>query len=115
MSDRGRQRVAFVAGASGVTGGAFLEHFDGRDDWRAIGLASKLPEGADPDRFVVMNLLDPDECTQKAKDLRNVTHLFFAAYREQPTEAAQVATNGAMLRNLVIALEAVGQVFGMSI
>jgi nucleoside-diphosphate-sugar epimerase len=101
------EKVALVAGASGVTGRALFEHFDSRDDWQAIGLASKLSEGADPGRFVAMNLLDPDECARKAKGLGNVTHVFFAAYREQPTEAAQVATNGAMLRNLMIALEAI--------
>jgi hypothetical protein len=53
------------------------------------------------------DLLDPDECARKANGLGDVTHVFFAAYREQPTEAAQVVTNGAMLRNLMTALEAV--------
>jgi nucleoside-diphosphate-sugar epimerase len=96
------KKVALVAGASGVTGQALLEHFDGRDDWRVIGLASRLPEGTDPGRFVAMDLLDPDECARKANGLGDVTHVFFAAYREQPTEAAQVVTNGAML--MVIAV-----------
>jgi nucleoside-diphosphate-sugar epimerase len=100
------EKVALVAGASGVTGRALLEHFSGRDDWRVIGLASRLPEGAEPGGFVAMDLLDPDDCARKAKALAEVTHLFFAAYREQPTEAAQVAVNGAMLQNLVTVLEA---------
>jgi nucleoside-diphosphate-sugar epimerase len=102
MSDK----VALIAGASGVTGRALLEHFSARDDWRVLGLASRVHDGVDPGRFVAMDLLDPDNCARNAERLAAVTHLFFAAYREQPTEAAQVATNGAMLRNLVAVLEA---------
>jgi nucleoside-diphosphate-sugar epimerase len=98
-------KVALVAGASGVTGRALLEHLESRDDWRVLGLASRVPQGADPGRFVAMDLLDPGDCARQAKTIADVTHLFFAAYREQPTEAAQVATNEAMLRNLVTALE----------
>jgi nucleoside-diphosphate-sugar epimerase len=100
------EKVALVAGASGVTGRALLEHLESHDDWRVLGLASRAPEGTDPGRFVAMDLLDPDDCARRARALVDVTHLFFAAYREQPTEAAQLATNGAMLRNLVTALEA---------
>jgi putative ribosome biogenesis GTPase RsgA len=61
------ERVAIVAGASGVTGRALLEHFDGRDDWRVIGLASKLPEGANPGRFVGMIEYDVFADTTKAR------------------------------------------------
>jgi nucleoside-diphosphate-sugar epimerase len=100
------EKVALVAGASGVTGGALLEHFNGRDGWRAIGLSSRMPERVDPARYVAMDLLDPDDCARKANRLAEVTHLFFTAYREQPSEASQAATNGAMLRNLVSVLEA---------
>lgn len=101
------EKVALVAGASGVTGRAILEHLGTLDDWRAIGLASRVPEAADARRFVAMNLLDPDDCQRKAKELSSVTHVFFAAYRQEATEAGQVATNGAMLRNLLAALEPV--------
>jgi nucleoside-diphosphate-sugar epimerase len=52
-----------------------------------------------------MDLLDAANCARKATQLAEVTHLFFAAYREEKTEAAQVTTNGTMLRNLVAALE----------
>jgi len=101
-----QDRVALVAGASGVTGIAFLEHLSQSLEWQTIGLASRLPASADREQFVAMNLLDPDDCARGSKRLADVTHLFFAAYRERPTEAAQVETNGAMLRNLVSALEA---------
>jgi nucleoside-diphosphate-sugar epimerase len=101
-----QDQVALVAGASGVTGIAFLEHLSQRPGWRTIGLASRLPASADREQFLAMNLLDPHDCASGAKRLADVTHLFFAAYRERPTEAAQVETNGAMLRNLVSALEA---------
>jgi nucleoside-diphosphate-sugar epimerase len=98
--------VALVAGASGVTGRALLEHLGSRPGWRVFGLASRMPAGADPEHFIAMDLLDPDDCARGTKRLAEVTHLFFAAYREQPSEAAQVATNGAMIHNLVTALEA---------
>jgi nucleoside-diphosphate-sugar epimerase len=98
-------KVALVAGATGVTGRALLEHLASRPGWRAIGLASRMPAGAAAGQFVAMDLLDPGDCTRAADQLAEVTHLFFAAYRERPTEAAQVETNGAMLCNLVKALE----------
>jgi nucleoside-diphosphate-sugar epimerase len=94
-----------VAGASGVTGRALLEHFGSRPEWRVIGLASRVPQGAGAAGFVGMDLLDPTDCARKAGHLAEVTHLFFAAYKEEKTEAAQVATNGAMLRNLVTVVE----------
>jgi nucleoside-diphosphate-sugar epimerase len=98
--------VALVAGASGVVGRALVEHFAGLLDWDVIGLASRAPAERTGGRFLAIDLLDPSHCAAQAPALADVTHLFFAAYREQNTEAAQVAVNGAMLRNLVQTLEA---------
>ena len=84
-----------------------LEDFDSRNDWRAIGLASKLPEWGEPGRFVAMNLLDADEC---AKDGENAWQRHARVLRRVSRAADRGCAGGyerAMLRNLVIALEAV--------
>jgi len=100
------QKTAVVAGASGVIGRGILECLLNREDWDVIALARKPPDQVSRARFISVDLLDPRDCQSKLGGLKEVTHLFYAAYREQPTEAGQVAVNGAMLRNLVEVVEA---------
>ena len=100
-----RKRVALVAGASGVTGRGIVEHLAGLDGWDVVGLARTPPDLESRARFLAVDLLDPGGCRAKLGGLGDVTHVFYAAYREGATEAEQVALNGAMLRNLVDAVE----------
>jgi nucleoside-diphosphate-sugar epimerase len=99
------KKVALVAGASGIIGRGIVECLVGRDDWEVIALARKPSEEATRARFISVDLLDPRDCADKLGGLRDVTHVFYAAYKEQPTETGQVAVNGAMLRNLVEVVE----------
>jgi nucleoside-diphosphate-sugar epimerase len=100
------QKTALVAGASGVIGRGILECLLGRDDWDVIALARKPPDPVGRARFISVDLLDPRDCQSKLGGLKEVTHVYYAAYREQLTETGQVAVNGAMLRNLVEVVEA---------
>jgi nucleoside-diphosphate-sugar epimerase len=95
-----------VAGASGITGRGLVEHLASIGDWDLVGLARKAHDGSGRVRFVAADLLDARDCVEKLGGLGQVTHLFYAAYQERPTEAEQVAVNGAMLRNLVTTIEA---------
>src|SRR4051812_29300722 len=100
------RKVALVAGASGIIGRGIVECLVGRDDWDVIALARKPAEPVSRARFLPVDLLDLRDCADKLGGLSDVTHVFFAAYKEQPTESGQVAVNGAMLRNLVEVVEA---------
>ncbi len=99
------RKVALVAGASGVIGRGILECLTRRSDWEVIALARKPTEHVEHVRFLSVDLLDPRDCSDKLSALHDVSHVFFAAYKEQPTETGQVAVNGAMLRNLVQVVE----------
>jgi nucleoside-diphosphate-sugar epimerase len=101
-----KKKVALVAGASGIVGRGLVEHLTSLGEWRVIGLARKAPDGESRARHIAVDLLDPQGCKDRLGGLGEVTHVFYAAYQERPTEAEQVAANGAMLRNLVNAIEA---------
>ena len=100
------RKVALVAGATGVIGRGIVEHLSGLDDWEVVALSRNAPEGEGRSRHVPVDLLDPEGCRAKLGGFGDVTHLFFAAYLERPTEAERVEVNGAMLRNCVEAVEA---------
>jgi nucleoside-diphosphate-sugar epimerase len=100
------QKVALVAGASGVIGRGIVDCLARRDDWRVIALAHRPSSDSSAARFISVDLLDPRDCHEKLGVLADVTHVFYAAYKEQQTESGQVAVNGAMLRNLVEVVEA---------
>ncbi|GAC1339120.1 MAG: NAD-dependent epimerase/dehydratase family protein [Acetobacteraceae bacterium] len=101
-----------VAGASGIVGGAVLAHEAGRGR-DVIGLSRRTPTGA-PGRHIAVDLADPHDCAAKLSPLRGVTHLVYAALFEKPDlgagwlDADQIATNLAMLRNLLDALDTAG-------
>jgi len=84
------KKVALVAGASGIIGRGLIEHLSGRDGWDVIGLARNAPDFESRAEFVSVDLLDPKDCRAKLGGLSAVTHLFYAAYRETPTEAERV-------------------------
>jgi nucleoside-diphosphate-sugar epimerase len=100
-------KVALVAGASGVAGRGIVDYLISDGGWEVIALARKPYDSVDRVRFLSVDLLDPRDCKAKLETQSGITHVFFAAYKEQATERGQVAVNGAMLRNLVEAVEAV--------
>src|SRR5689334_5565678 len=100
------RKVALVAGATGIIGRGIVEHLSGLDDWEVIAMSRSAPDYQSKGRFVSADMLESGDCRDKLGGLGDVTHLFFAAYREMPTEAERVEVNGAMLRNVVEAIEA---------
>lgn len=107
-----KKHTILIAGASGVVGTAAMEHFAALPDWEVIALSRRpvpLPDGV---QHVSVDLTDPAACRSAARSLGHVTHLMFAALFELPELVAgwrdplQMATNEAMLRHLLDALEA---------
>jgi nucleoside-diphosphate-sugar epimerase len=98
-----------IAGASGVIGAAAVEHFARQPGWSVLGVARRRPDVAADVAFehVSVDLTDAAACRAAASGFADVTHVVFAALFEKPGlvqgwyEADQMATNLAMMRNLM--------------
>lgn len=102
---------ALVAGAHGVAGRALVSHLARNPEWTVTGLARRNLPHPDGISMIGIDLLDQEACSIKLGELKDVTHLFFAAYQERPTYSEQVAPNLAMLANLVDVIERVAPDF----
>ncbi len=90
-----------VAGATGVTGRYLTQHLIDSARWRVTALSRREPELAGEFRHVAVDLLDSGDCRAKLASLRDVTHLFYAAYLDLPDPGELAEVNLRMLRNLV--------------
>lgn len=105
----GRARF-LVAGATGLVGKAVVEHLlqEGRADVLALSRRDPRLPGA---MHVACDLTDAKACREALSGLSGITHIVFAALYEKPELVAgwrdpeQMATNEAMLRNLLDAVE----------
>lgn len=98
-------KTALVAGANGVIGRNLVRHLQTQGDWNVIGLSRSGGPSEGRVRHVAVDLLNPHERLGKLEPLREVTHIFYAAFQDRPTWAELVAPNLAMLVNLVEAVE----------
>jgi nucleoside-diphosphate-sugar epimerase len=102
-----------IAGALGLVGRAMLEHMEGQEGWEIVALARRAPDFPTRAQFLSVDLTSRAECAGRLGALRGVTHILYAALFEKPElgkgwlEADQIATNHAMLANLLDAVEPV--------
>lgn len=100
-----------VAGALGIVGRAAMTQFLGAGR-EAVGLSRRAPAAGTPGSLLSVDLTDPADCRAKLGAIDDVSHVVYAALYEKPslkagwTEQDQIATNLAMLRNLLDAVEA---------
>jgi len=104
-STSSQDNVALVVGAQGVIGRTLVEHLASLDGWRVVGLSRREGATTDRVRHVSVDLLDAGDCRAKLAELRDVTHVFYAAYQDRPSWAELVEPNLTMLRNVVEAIE----------
>ncbi len=97
---------ALVVGATGIVGGAMLDHLVRAPGWEVVAASRRPPEGRTDVAWLPLDLLDPVDCRSKIAGCPGLTHVFFAAYAKAPDAAAEVAVNLPMLTNLLDALEA---------
>ncbi|ANS30635.1 hypothetical protein R1CP_30035 [Rhodococcus opacus] len=102
-----KRRVAVVVGARGVIGGNLIDHLEATGEWEVIGLSRRGGPDTGRVRHIAVDLLDERDAADKLGELRDVTHIFYAAYQDRPSWAELVAPNVAMLVNTVNALEPV--------
>jgi nucleoside-diphosphate-sugar epimerase len=98
-------KIALIAGANGIIGKALFEEIAGHDGWqaRAISRRRHSSEGA-----IECDLRDRAAVPNALRDAADTTHLFYAAYAPSGGLAEEDEVNGAMLRNLLDGLAAVG-------
>src|SRR3990167_10585272 len=99
------KKTALIVGATGIIGSHILEHLKTLNDWDAIGIVRQIPKKY-AESYISMDLLNEEDIRLKLKSLRNVTHIFYAAYQDFPAfSKEQVEVNTGMLRNIVNAVE----------
>lgn len=101
----GQKKTALIVGAHGVIGGNLARHLETLDDWSVIGLSRRGGTDTEKIRHIAVDLLDETESRETLASLKEVTHIFYAAYQERPTWAELVPPNLAMLVNVVTAVE----------
>jgi nucleoside-diphosphate-sugar epimerase len=103
--------TVLIVGALGVVGRAVLEHFEAQEGWEVVAVARRAPEFETRARFLSVDLTNRDSCLSRLDTLRGVTRVVYAALFEKPElgrgwlEQDQIATNRAMLANLLDAVE----------
>ncbi|ACA20880.1 NAD-dependent epimerase/dehydratase [Methylobacterium sp. 4-46] len=97
---------ALVVGASGIVGSNLARHLLG-EGWSVAGLARHPPGEIAGLRPVAADLLDPRGLAAAVADLRP-SHVFFATWLRQATEAENIRVNAAMIRHLLDALRPAG-------
>lgn len=102
-------KTILIVGASGVVGEAALMHFTQLEGWHCIALSRRKPNLATlrPFTHLTLDLSDANACMAIAPQLREVTHILYAAVAEKPglvsgwQDQEQIQLNLAMLRHLL--------------
>ncbi len=97
-----RKGTALVVGATGITGGN-LASFLNASGWTVYGL-SRTPTTQTGILPVTADLLDR-EATRQALAALPITHVFYCTWIKRDSEKENVEANGAMMQNLLDALQ----------
>ena len=106
----GTLKTAVVVGAVGVIGRYIVEKLASLPDWQVIGLSRRAGDPRERVRYVSVDLTDPRDTETKLAGLKEVTHVFYAAFNVPAAGAAanaatNVAPNLGMLVNSVTAID----------
>ena len=96
---------SLVVGASGIIGNAVVRELKNRPDWKVRALPRTFIDGVET---IKADLLDAEATRQALQGAGDTTHVFYAALKGSQDLAQEEAINGAMLRNLLDGLKAVG-------
>jgi nucleoside-diphosphate-sugar epimerase len=97
--------IVLVAGAQGVIGRAAAKLYAEKPGTTVYGISRRPVVGLENVCAVSADLLDPKDTAEKLGDLKDLTHVVFAAYIEKDTPAERSAVNVALLRNLMDVVE----------
>jgi nucleoside-diphosphate-sugar epimerase len=97
---------ALIVGSSGIVGSNLARHLGGRG-WEVYGLARRPQKTFGGMVPIAADLLDISSL-RTALDGVNPTHVFFASWLRQDSEAENIRVNSAMVRNLLDVLSKSG-------
>lgn len=97
------EKRALVVGITGIQGGTLAERL-AANGWTVSGLARTPSSNVPGIKLIGADLRDAAGVAS-ALEGEEPTHVFFNSWSRQPTEAENCEVNGAMLRNLLNALE----------
>jgi nucleoside-diphosphate-sugar epimerase len=107
------KNVAIVAGAVGIVGKYVILELSAKseEEWSIIALSRRPLNFHSRAKHLAVDLLSAEDVERHLKEqgYTNVTHIFFAAYQEKPTQKELVGPNLTMLKNLVEAVEKVSR------
>jgi nucleoside-diphosphate-sugar epimerase len=92
-------KVALVFGASGIIGRGFLRHLEGLNDWDIIGVMRNPPNFDTRAEHLAVDLTNRHECIARLRDVPQITHAFYTAYKDFPTWEAAAEPNIEMFKN----------------
>jgi nucleoside-diphosphate-sugar epimerase len=92
-------KVALVFGASGIIGRGFLRHLDGLNDWDITSVMRNPPNFDTRAEHLPVDLTERDASLSGLKDVPQVTHVFYTAYKDYPTWEAAAEPNTEMFKN----------------
>nr|XP_051203552.1 (S)-8-oxocitronellyl enol synthase ISY1-like [Lolium perenne]XP_051203553.1 (S)-8-oxocitronellyl enol synthase ISY1-like [Lolium perenne]XP_051203554.1 (S)-8-oxocitronellyl enol synthase ISY1-like [Lolium perenne] len=104
------QSVALVVGSTGIVGTSLLDILPLQDTpggpWKVYALSRRpLPPWSPPSSPAVTNLhldlADSAAVADALEPLKDITHVFYAAWSSHPTEDENRRANSAMLRNVL--------------
>jgi len=104
-----KQNTALIVGAHGVIGSNLASHLAALGNWDIVGLSRRGGPSQGSIRHIAVDLLDRSDTRDKLGGLRDVTHIFYAAYQDRPSWAELVEPNVAMLRNVVDTVEPIAK------
>ncbi|OUL22662.1 hypothetical protein BV378_22275 [Nostoc sp. RF31YmG] len=99
------KNTALVLGGQGIIGRNLIHYLEGRETWQIKAISRRAPGFETRADFQSIDLLDPDAIANKHDWLKDITHIFYAAYQEYKTAADLSKYNVGMLRNIVEAVE----------
>ncbi|MBV8391950.1 MAG: NAD-dependent epimerase/dehydratase family protein [Alphaproteobacteria bacterium] len=105
------KKKVVVAGATGLVGYAAMKRFAQDGGCDVVALSRRKPDATFGARWLPLDFGDAAACAALAPELKDTTHLVYAALYEQPglvagwREEEQIRTNETMLANLFGAIE----------
>jgi nucleoside-diphosphate-sugar epimerase len=97
---------ALIAGVTGIVGNNLAAHLVS-EGWEVHGLARRPQTGIPGVRPVAADLLDPEGLRASLAGI-DPSHVFIASWVRRSTEAENCAVNGAIVRNLLAAVDTSG-------
>jgi hypothetical protein len=94
---------ALIAGATGLIGSNLAEHLVSRG-WEVYGIGRKAQGGVPGVRPVEADLLEPETLRSSLAGI-DPSHVFFTTWVWRANEEENIAANGALVRNLLAALD----------